>query len=115
MLLDTTPWVVRWVRCTGSQHPSFKDVNFVEYTDPGDWAGGAVTIKCGDPSVGVISASQCAETTGGGGGGGGGGECPVRFHKRTCPSAIILRCILKTVGLAGDYIQGGGHGPMAGL
>jgi FAD/FMN-containing dehydrogenase len=89
---------------------SFKDVIFVkEYTGPGDWRGGAVTVGAGiqlrelyrlangqNPPVIVV-----------------GGECPVCFHSPPSPFAIILTCGLKTVGFAGGYIQGGGHGPMA--
>jgi hypothetical protein len=78
-----------------------------EYTGPGDWRAGAVTVGAGiqvqelyrlanaqNPPVVVV-----------------GGECPVCFpYARLSDNSNMG---LETVGLAGGYLQGGGHGPMA--
>ncbi|KAF2269613.1 FAD binding domain-containing protein [Lojkania enalia] len=72
---------------------NFKDVRFIKkYTGPGDWTGGAVKVGAGIQGRELLrqafdQSPKVAIVT---------GECP-------------------TVGFAGGYIQGGGHGPLATL
>jgi len=89
---------------------SFKDVAFTtQYTGPGGYQGGAVTVGAGiqlrdlyrlankqRPPVVVI-----------------GGECPVSLLICVHEPLLMIGRGQQTVGLAGGYIQGGGHGPMA--
>ena len=88
---------------------AFKDVAWIKkYTGPGKYRGGAVKIGAGvqvgelyrlarsqKPPVVVI-----------------GGECAASsvFFSTSFLSSNFVN---QTVGLAGGYIQGGGHGPMA--
>ena len=93
--------------------PPFSGVQFTQrYTGPGGWTGGAVTVGAGiqgrellrlanqqSPKVAIVT-----------------GECPVRqayiFPLLITQSPNCYR-LLQTVGFAGGYIQGGGHGPLA--
>lgn len=92
----------------------FKDVEFIKkYTGPGDWSGGAAVVGAGvqgrelyrncfaqKPKVVIV-----------------GGECPVCFFLAFFYRFVVGICAdtTKTVGWAGGYIQGGGHGPLTGL
>jgi hypothetical protein len=70
---------------------SFKDVTFIKnYTGPGDWTGSAVTVGAG---------IQVRELYG--------------LANKESPKVVVVGGECPTVGLAGGYIQGGGHGPMA--
>ena len=89
---------------------SFKDIKFTkQYTGPGDYTGGAVVVGAGiqsremytaafnqNPKVNIV-----------------GGECAVRILFTSFRSTLLTR--RKTVGFAGGYIQGGGHGPLTSL
>lgn len=69
---------------------SFKNVTFTKkYTGPGSWRGGAVTVGAG---------IQTREL--------------YRLANQQSPPVIVVGGECPTVGLAGGYIQGGGHGPM---
>ncbi|KAH6909083.1 isoamyl alcohol oxidase [Coprinopsis sp. MPI-PUGE-AT-0042] len=70
---------------------SFKDVKFIKkYAGPGNWRGGAVTVGAGIQGRELLRAA----------------------NKQNPPVAIVTgEC--PTVGFAGGYIQGGGHGPLA--
>jgi hypothetical protein len=89
---------------------SFQDVKFFKKWDgPGGYAGGAVTIGAGvqgrallkqavaqNPPVTVVV-----------------GECPVCFF--FFHIVLVIRYQLKcrqTVGVAGGFVQGGGHSPL---
>ncbi|EUC47542.1 hypothetical protein COCMIDRAFT_3492 [Bipolaris oryzae ATCC 44560] len=72
---------------------AFKDVEFIKkYTGPGDWNGGAAIVGAGVQG---------------------------RELYRKCfaqqPKVVIVGGECPTVGWAGGYIQGGGHGPLTGL
>ncbi|KZW00741.1 FAD binding domain-containing protein [Exidia glandulosa HHB12029] len=70
---------------------SFKTVSFTKkYTGPGRYRGGAVTIGAG---------IQVREL--------------YRLANQQSPPVVVVGGECPTVGLAGGYIQGGGHGPMA--
>ncbi|KAF2747898.1 FAD binding domain-containing protein [Sporormia fimetaria CBS 119925] len=70
---------------------SFKSVQFVKtYTGPGGWTGSAVTVGAG---------VQVREL--------------YRLANQQSPKVVVVGGECPTVGLAGGYIQGGGHGPMA--
>lgn len=91
---------------------SIKDVVFHEkWTGPGTWMGGAVTVGAGvqgrellrlanqyNPPLAVVT-----------------GECPVRPLAPRFLSIIIDLVPLQTVGFAGGFIQGGGHGPLTSI
>ncbi|KZW00723.1 FAD-binding domain-containing protein [Exidia glandulosa HHB12029] len=70
---------------------SFKDASFTKkYTGPGTYRGGAATVGAG---------IQVREM--------------YRLANQQDPPVIIVGGECPTVGVAGGYIQGGGHGPMA--
>ncbi|KAG2017799.1 FAD binding domain-containing protein [Coprinopsis cinerea AmutBmut pab1-1] len=70
---------------------SFKDVKFHKrYTGPGNWRGGAVTVGAGIQGRELWRLANAQNP-------------PVALVTGECP----------TVGFAGGYIQGGGHGPLA--
>ncbi|KAF2185655.1 FAD binding domain-containing protein [Zopfia rhizophila CBS 207.26] len=70
---------------------SFKSVTFVKnYTGPGNYKGSAVTVGAG---------IQVREL--------------YRQAAQQNPKVVVVGGECPTVGLAGGYIQGGGHGPMA--
>ncbi|EAU82888.1 FAD binding domain-containing protein [Coprinopsis cinerea okayama7 len=72
---------------------SLKEVTFTDrYTGPGDWTGGAVTIGAGVQ----------------------GRELWQLANQQNPPVAIVTgEC--PTVGFAGGFIQGGGHGPLSSI
>jgi hypothetical protein len=88
---------------------SFKDVKFIsKYIGPGEWTGSAATVGAGvqgrelyrqafaqKPKRVIV-----------------GGECPVSLAMLEVPSSTDM---FQTVGWAGGYIQGGGHGPLSGI
>ncbi|KAF2755342.1 isoamyl alcohol oxidase [Pseudovirgaria hyperparasitica] len=68
----------------------FKDISFTgSYAGPGDWKGGAVTVGAGVQLRELYTAA----------------------HSRS-PSVLVMGGECPTVGIAGGYIQGGGHGIM---
>ncbi|KAF6750575.1 FAD binding domain-containing protein [Ephemerocybe angulata] len=70
---------------------AFKDVSFVKkYTGPGTWRGRAVTVGAGIQ-----------------------GRELLRLANKQSPPQVVVTGECPTVGLAGGYIQGGGHGPLA--
>ncbi|KAJ3488678.1 hypothetical protein NLJ89_g11589 [Agrocybe chaxingu] len=70
---------------------SFKSVSFTtQYTGPGSYRGGAVTVGAG---------IQVREL--------------YRLANARSPPVVVVGGECPTVGLAGGYIQGGGHGPMS--
>jgi len=72
---------------------SFKSVEFTsEYAGPGDYHGGAVTVGAG---------IQLREL--------------YRLANAQKPPVVVVGGECPTVGLAGGFIQGGGHGPLATL
>ncbi|CAO2650647.1 Nn.00g019390.m01.CDS01 [Neocucurbitaria sp. VM-36] len=72
---------------------SFKDVKFVKkYTGPGDWTGSAATVGAGVQ-----------------------GRELYRQAFAQSPKVVIVGGECPTVGWAGGYIQGGGHGPLTGI
>ncbi|EOA81947.1 uncharacterized protein SETTUDRAFT_141802 [Exserohilum turcica Et28A] len=72
---------------------SFKDVKFLKkYTGPGDWTGSAAVVGAGVQGRELYR--QC-------------------FNQS--PKVVIVGGECPTVGWAGGYIQGGGHGPLTGL
>ncbi|KAF2200570.1 FAD binding domain-containing protein [Delitschia confertaspora ATCC 74209] len=72
---------------------SFKDVEFIKkYTGPGGWKGGAVKVGAGIQ-----------------------GRELLRLAYQQNPRVAIVTGECPTVGFAGGYIQGGGHGPLATL
>ncbi|KAF5313697.1 hypothetical protein D9611_010108 [Ephemerocybe angulata] len=72
---------------------SFKDVTFTKkYTGPGTWRGGAATVGAG------IQGRELA-----------------RLANKQSPPQVIVMGECPTVGFAGGFIQGGGHGPLATL
>ncbi|CAI6246121.1 unnamed protein product [Periconia digitata] len=69
---------------------SFKDVQFLEqYDGPGDWTGRAATVGAGIQ-----------------------GRELFRHAFEQSPKQVIVGGECPTVGWAGGYIQGGGHGPL---
>ena len=88
---------------------SFKDVKFLKkYTGPGNWKGSAATVGAGvqgrelyrqafaqTPKQVIV-----------------GGECPVSLVSQY---KEVKADVAQTVGWAGGYIQGGGHGPLSGV
>ena len=69
---------------------SFQEILFtVNYTGPGDWTGGAVTV-----GAGVLFRDLY----------------PLAFNKKV----VVVGGECATVGMAGGYLQGGGHGPLSG-
>ncbi|KAG4412954.1 hypothetical protein IFR04_013904 [Cadophora malorum] len=72
---------------------SFKDIKFTkQYTGPGGYTGGAVTVGAGIQSREMYTAA---------------------FNQN--PKVNIVGGECATVGFAGGYIQGGGHGPLTSL
>ncbi|TFK27133.1 FAD binding domain-containing protein [Coprinopsis marcescibilis] len=72
---------------------ALKDVRFVDrYRGPGSWTGGAVTVGAGIQGRELLTLAHEQNP-------------PRVFVGGECPS----------VGFAGGYIQGGGHGPLASL
>ncbi|KAL6704005.1 hypothetical protein ACN47E_008856 [Coniothyrium glycines] len=72
---------------------SFKDVKFVKkYTGPGSWTGSAVTVGAGIQ-----------------------GRELYRQAFAQSPKVVVVGGECPTVGWAGGYIQGGGHGPLSGI
>ncbi|KAF9524797.1 isoamyl alcohol oxidase [Crepidotus variabilis] len=72
---------------------SFKDAHFIKkYTGPGGYTGGAVTVGAGIQ----------------------GGEL-LRMSNQQNPKVTVVTGECATVGFAGGFIQGGGHGPLATL
>ncbi|KAI8936516.1 hypothetical protein NX059_006921 [Plenodomus lindquistii] len=72
---------------------SFKDVTFVEkYTGAGDWTGGAAIVGAGVQ----------------------GRELYQQAFAQS-PKVVIVGGECPTVGWAGGYIQGGGHGPLSSI
>ncbi|KAH7096013.1 hypothetical protein FB567DRAFT_432188 [Paraphoma chrysanthemicola] len=72
---------------------SFKDVKFVkQYSGPGGWTGGAATVGAGVQ-----------------------GRELYRQAFAQSPKVVIVGGECPTVGWAGGYIQGGGHGPLTGI
>ncbi|KAF2471938.1 FAD-binding domain-containing protein [Lindgomyces ingoldianus] len=70
---------------------SFKDATFIKkYTGPGDWTGSAATV-----GVGVQ------------------GRELYRQAFAQDPKVVIVGGECPTVGWAGGYVQGGGHGPLS--
>ncbi|CAA7267512.1 unnamed protein product [Cyclocybe aegerita] len=70
---------------------SFKSVSFTtQYAGPGSYRGGAVTVGAG---------IQVREL--------------YRLANARSPPVVVVGGECPTVGLAGGYIQGGGHGPMS--
>ncbi|KAJ3516251.1 hypothetical protein NLJ89_g1240 [Agrocybe chaxingu] len=70
---------------------SFKDVTFTNrYTGPGNYRGGAVTVGAG---------MQLRDL--------------YRLANAQSPPVVVVGGECPTVGIAGGYIQGGGHGPMS--
>ncbi|KAF5338748.1 hypothetical protein D9611_013341 [Ephemerocybe angulata] len=70
---------------------SFKNVTFIpKYTGPGGWTGSAVTVGAGIQ-----------------------GRELLRLANQQSPKVAIVTGECPTVGFAGGYIQGGGHGPLA--
>ncbi|KAJ2915381.1 hypothetical protein MD484_g5019, partial [Candolleomyces efflorescens] len=70
---------------------SFKSVQFTQrYTGPGGWTGSAVTVGAGIQ-----------------------GRELLRLANQQNPKVAIVTGECPTVGFAGGYIQGGGHGPLA--
>ncbi|KAJ2913019.1 hypothetical protein MD484_g7393, partial [Candolleomyces efflorescens] len=70
---------------------SFKDVSFTKsYSGPGSYRGGAVTVGAGIQGRELLRLAHAQNP-------------PVVFVGGECP----------TVGFAGGYIQGGGHGPLS--
>ncbi|KAF9696252.1 hypothetical protein EKO04_005883 [Ascochyta lentis] len=71
----------------------FKDVEFFKrYTGPGDWRGTAVTVGAGIQ-----------------------GRELYRHAFEQEPKVVVVGGECPTVGWAGGYIQGGGHGPLSGI
>ncbi|EAT85430.1 hypothetical protein HBH56_038620 [Parastagonospora nodorum] len=72
---------------------SFKDVKFVKkYSGPGDWSGSAAVVGAGVQ----------------------GRELYRQAFAQT-PKVVIVGGECPTVGWAGGYVQGGGHGPLSGI
>ncbi|RYP58269.1 hypothetical protein DL769_009030 [Monosporascus sp. CRB-8-3] len=72
---------------------SFQDVEFTDqYTGPGGYAGGAVTIGAGVQGRALLAEAHAQDP-------------PVQVMTGECP----------TVGVAGGLVQGGGHGPLTPL
>ncbi|KAL1792211.1 hypothetical protein ACET3X_009962 [Alternaria dauci] len=72
---------------------SFKDVKFIKkYTGPGDWTGSAAVVGAGVQGRELYK--KCFEQS---------------------PKVVIVGGECPTVGWAGGYIQGGGHGPLSGI
>ncbi|KAF2833069.1 FAD/FMN-containing isoamyl alcohol oxidase-like protein MreA [Ophiobolus disseminans] len=72
---------------------SFKDVKFTQkYTGPGKWTGSAATVGAGVQ-----------------------GRELYRQAFAQSPKVVIVGGECPTVGWAGGYIQGGGHGPLSGI
>ncbi|KAF1944572.1 FAD-binding domain-containing protein [Clathrospora elynae] len=72
---------------------SFKGVSFFKkYTGPGDWMGSAATVGAGVQ-----------------------GRELYRQAFAQSPKVVIVGGECPTVGWAGGYIQGGGHGPLSGI
>ncbi|KAH7388764.1 FAD/FMN-containing isoamyl alcohol oxidase-like protein MreA [Pyrenochaeta sp. MPI-SDFR-AT-0127] len=72
---------------------SFKSVNFIKkYTGPGGWTGSAATVGAGVQ-----------------------GRELYRQAFAQSPKVVIVGGECPTVGWAGGYIQGGGHGPLSGI
>ncbi|KAF2176417.1 FAD binding domain-containing protein [Zopfia rhizophila CBS 207.26] len=70
---------------------SFQDINFIKkYTGAGNWDGGAVTV-----GAGVMFRDLY----------------PLAFKR----NVVVIGGECPTVGIAGGYIQGGGHGPLSGF
>ncbi|TFK20086.1 FAD binding domain-containing protein [Coprinopsis marcescibilis] len=70
---------------------SFKDVTFIQnYSGPGGYTGGAVTVGAGIQGRELLT-----------------------LGNRQNPKVAIVTGECPTVGFAGGYIQGGGHGPLA--
>ncbi|KAJ3042004.1 hypothetical protein HDV00_008295 [Rhizophlyctis rosea] len=70
---------------------NFKSIKFVrKYSGPGNWKGGAVTVGAGVEVKEVYDAAF-----------------------RQSPPVVVVGGECASVGLAGGYIQGGGHGPLA--
>ncbi|EJD43860.1 FAD binding domain-containing protein [Auricularia subglabra TFB-10046 SS5] len=70
---------------------SFKQTSFIKsYAGPGSYRGGAVTVGAG---------IQVREL--------------YRLANQQSPPVVVVGGECPTVGLAGGFIQGGGHGPMA--
>jgi hypothetical protein len=72
---------------------SFKDVKFTKkYSGPGEWTGSAATVGAGVQ-----------------------GRELYRQAFAQSPKVVIVGGECPTVGWAGGYIQGGGHGPLTGI
>ncbi|KAK0116131.1 hypothetical protein ONS95_013163 [Cadophora gregata] len=72
---------------------SFKDIKFIkQYSGPGTYTGGAVTVGAGIQTREMYTAA---------------------FNQN--PKVNIVGGECATVGFAGGYIQGGGHGPVTSL
>ncbi|KAF2748158.1 FAD/FMN-containing isoamyl alcohol oxidase-like protein MreA [Sporormia fimetaria CBS 119925] len=72
---------------------SFKEAKFVsKYTGPGGWTGSAVTVGAGVQ-----------------------GRELYRQAFQQNPKVVVVGGECPTVGWAGGYIQGGGHGPLSGI
>ncbi|KAK1962093.1 FAD binding domain-containing protein [Colletotrichum sublineola] len=71
---------------------NLKNISFVDnYTGPGDYNGPAITIGAGAQGFEISAAA----------------------HARDSPQNVVMgEC--ETVGVAGGYIGGGGHGPLTG-
>lgn len=68
---------------------SFQQVNWINsYSGPGSYRGGAVTIGAGVQGETILS----------------------KGHARN-PPLVVVTGECPTVGIAGGFIQGGGHGP----
>ncbi|KAH6692456.1 isoamyl alcohol oxidase [Plectosphaerella plurivora] len=68
---------------------SFQDINFHTWTGPGKYRGGAVTIAAGVQGGTVLAAAAARN-----------------------PPVTLVTGECATVGVAGGYIGGGGHGPL---
>lgn len=72
---------------------SFKDVKFIKrYTGPGEWRGTAVTVGAGIQ-----------------------GRELYRHAFAQSPKQVVVGGECPTVGWAGGYVQGGGHGPLSSI